>query len=63
MVFLAGKLVLNQNLKNPTIVMLTDRNDLDDQLFDTFAGCQQLLRQEPQQAGNRDQVRQLLNTN
>lgn len=63
MVFLAGKLVLNQNLQNPTIVMLTDRNDLDDQLFDTFAGCQQLLRQDPQQAGDREQVRQLLNTN
>lgn len=43
--------------------MLTDRNDLDDQLFDTFAGCQQLLRQDPQQADNRDRVRQLLNTN
>ncbi|MFO5529105.1 MAG: type I restriction endonuclease subunit R [Cuspidothrix sp.] len=63
MVFLAGKLVLNPNLQNPTIVMLTDRNDLDDQLFDTFAGCQQLLRQDPQQAENRDQVRELLNTN
>jgi type I restriction enzyme, R subunit len=48
MVFLAGKLVVNPQLKNPTIVMLTDRNDLDDQLFDTFSGCQQLLRQEPQ---------------
>jgi type I restriction enzyme, R subunit len=63
MVFLAGKLVLNETLQNPTIVMLTDRNDLDDQLFDTFAGCQQLLRQDPQQAGDREQVRQLLNTN
>ena len=63
MVFLAGKLVLNQSLNNPTVVMLTDRNDLDDQLFDTFAGCQQLLRQDPQQASDRDQVRQLLNTN
>ena len=63
MVFLAGKLVLNQSLNNPTVVMLTDRNDLDDQLFDTFAGCQQLLRQDPQQADNRDRVRQLLNTN
>lgn len=63
MVFLAGKLVLNPHLQNPTIVMLTDRNDLDDQLFDTFAGCQQLLRQDPQQAENRDQVRELLNTN
>lgn len=63
MVFLAGKLVLNQNLQNPTIVMLTDRNDLDDQLFDTFSGCQQLLRQDPKQAGDREQVRQLLHTN
>ena len=63
MVFLAGKLVLDPNLNNPTVVMLTDRNDLDDQLFDTFAGCQQLLRQDPQQADNRDRVRQLLNTN
>ncbi len=60
MVFLAGKLVVNPQLKNPTIVMLTDRNDLDDQLFDTFAGCQQLLRQAPQQADNRDRVRELL---
>nr|WP_199288732.1 HsdR family type I site-specific deoxyribonuclease [Pseudanabaena mucicola] len=63
MVFLAGKLVLDPNLNNPTVVMLTDRNDLDDQLFDTFAGCQQILRQDPQQADNRDRVRQLLNTN
>jgi type I restriction enzyme R subunit len=63
MVFLAGKLVLDPNLNNPTVVMLTDRNDLDDQLFDTFASCQQLLRQDPQQADNRDRVRQLLNTN
>jgi type I restriction enzyme R subunit len=59
MVFLAGKLVLT--LDNPTIVVLTDRNDLDDQLFDTFAGCRQLLRQDPQQADNRPQVRELLN--
>ncbi|MGL4500759.1 MAG: type I restriction endonuclease subunit R, partial [Planktothrix sp.] len=59
MVFLAGKLVLKLN--NPTLVVLTDRNDLDDQLFDTFAGCRQLLRQDPQQAENRAQVRELLN--
>ena len=63
MVFLAGKLVVNPQLKNPTIVMLTDRNDLDDQLFDTFAGCQQLLRQAPQQADHRDRVRELLTIN
>ena len=59
MVFLTGKLVLT--LDNPTVVVLTDRNDLDDQLFDTFAGCRQLFRQEPQQADNRTQVRELLN--
>ncbi|HEY9866695.1 MAG TPA: type I restriction endonuclease subunit R [Candidatus Obscuribacterales bacterium] len=58
MVFLTGKLVLKLN--NPTVVVLTDRNDLDDQLFDTFAGCRQLLRQDPQQAENRAQVRDLL---
>jgi len=61
MVFLSGKLVLLLN--NPTLVILTDRNDLDDQLFDTFAGCRQLLRQAPQQAGDRDAVRDLLNVN
>jgi len=59
MVFLSGKLVLTLN--NPTIVILTDRNDLDDQLFDTFAGCRQLLRQAPQQASDRDAVQELLN--
>ena len=59
MVFLSGKLVLA--LDNPTLVVLTDRNDLDDQLFDTFAGCRQLLRQDPQQANNRAAVRDLLN--
>src|SRR5258706_3938993 len=48
MVFYTGKLVLA--LDNPTIVVLTDRNDLDDQLYETFFNCQQLLRQEPQQA-------------
>ncbi|MBD2144285.1 type I restriction endonuclease subunit R [Sphaerospermopsis sp. FACHB-1194] len=59
MVFLTGKLVLT--LDNPTIIVLTDRNDLDDQLFDTFAASRQLLRQEPQQAENRQQVQELLN--
>ncbi|ANV85768.1 restriction endonuclease subunit R (plasmid) [Picosynechococcus sp. PCC 7003] len=60
MVFLSGKLVLNQALENPTILVLTDRNDLDDQLFDTFAGCRQLLRQDPQQADDRAAVQDLL---
>src|ERR1035437_6157983 len=59
MVFYTGKLVLS--LDNPTIVVLTDRNDLDDQLFDTFKGCRQLLRQIPVQAENRQHLRQLLN--
>jgi len=58
MVFYAGKLVLS--LDNPTIVLITDRNDLDDQLFETFANCRQLLRQEPVQAENRDDLRDKL---
>ena len=58
MVFYAGKLVLA--LDNPTIVVLTDRNDLDDQLFDTFAASRQLLRQEPVQAENRNDLRDKL---
>jgi type I restriction enzyme R subunit len=58
MVFYAGKLVLALN--NPTLVVLTDRNDLDDQLFDTFSASQDLLRQTPVQAENRDHLKSLL---
>ncbi len=58
MVFYAGKVVLALN--NPTIVVMTDRNDLDDQLFDTFANCKQLLRQDPTQAQNREDLKNLL---
>lgn len=58
MVFYTGKIVLA--LDNPTILVITDRNDLDDQLFDTFAACKQLLRQEPQQAESREQLKTLL---
>lgn len=58
MVFYAGKSVLE--LDNPTIVVITDRNDLDDQLFDTFASCKQLLRQDPVQAGSRENLKELL---
>lgn len=47
-------------MKNPTIVVITDRNDLDDQLFDTFASSVQLLRQEPVQAENREHLKELL---
>ena len=58
MVFYVGKLVLSMD--NPTIVVLTDRNDLDDQLFGTFNKCQDLLRQAPVQSDSRDKLRELL---
>jgi len=58
MVFYTGKIVLA--LDNPTILVITDRNDLDDQLFDTFAASRQLLRQEPVQAESREQLKDLL---
>lgn len=58
MVFYTGKIVLA--LDNPTILVITDRNDLDDQLFDTFAASRQLLRQEPVQAEDRNHLRDLL---
>ena len=58
MVFYTGKIVLA--LDNPTILVITDRNDLDDQLFDTFAASKQLLRQEPVQAEVRNQLKELL---
>lgn len=60
MVFYAGKIVVNPNLKNPTLVIITDRNDLDDQLFNTFAACEKLLRQTPVQAENRERLKELL---
>lgn len=60
MVFYAGKLVLSDAMNNPTLVVLTDRNDLDQQLFETFSNCQQLLRQSPAQATNRDELKKLL---
>lgn len=60
MVFYAGKMITAERMENPTIVVITDRNDLDDQLFDTFAGARQLLRQEPVQAASRGHLKQLL---
>ena len=60
MVFYAGLLITEPEMENPTIVVITDRNDLDDQLFDTFAASVQLLRQEPIQAENRDHLKKLL---
>jgi len=59
MVFFTGKIVLTMD--NPTILVITDRNDLDDQLFDTFAASKQLLRQDPVQAESRDHLKELLN--
>ena len=61
MVFYTGKIVLA--LDNPTILVITDRNDLDDQLFDTFAASKQLLRQDPIQASDRKQLKELLKVN
>jgi type I restriction enzyme R subunit len=60
MAFYAGRVILHPAMRNPTIVVLTDRNDLDDQLFGTFAGCQDLLRQTPVQARDRGHLRDLL---
>lgn len=60
MVFYSGKLITAPSMQNPTIVVITDRNDLDDQLFDTFASSVQLLRQEPVQAESRDHLKSLL---
>ncbi|MCL0106578.1 DEAD/DEAH box helicase family protein, partial [Peptococcaceae bacterium] len=58
MVFFAGKIVLA--LDNPTVLVITDRNDLDNQLFDTFASSKQILRQDPVQAKNREHLKKLL---
>jgi len=60
MAFYAGRLALDPGLQNPTIVVITDRNDLDDQLFGTFSRCHELLRQAPIQAEDRDHLRMLL---
>jgi len=60
MAFYAGRLVLEPAMENPTLVMLTDRNDLDDQLFGTFSRCHELLRQKPVQANSREHLRELL---
>ncbi|MEO8034965.1 MAG: type I restriction endonuclease subunit R, partial [Acidobacteriota bacterium] len=60
MAFYAGRLVLHPAMQNPTIVVLTDRNDLDEQLFGTFARCSALLRQDPVQAADRTDLRKKL---
>ena len=60
MAFYAGRLIVEPAMANPTIVVITDRNDLDDQLFGTFARCHDLLRQEPVQAQDRADLREKL---
>ena len=60
MAFYAGRVILHPAMANPTIVVLTDRNDLDDQLFGTFARCKDLLRQPPVQAADRADLREKL---
>jgi type I restriction enzyme R subunit len=56
MAFYTGRLVLHPAMENPTIVVITDRNDLDDQLFGTFSRCSEILRQVPVQAKSRDDL-------
>lgn len=61
MVCYTGKLMQQPEMQNPTVVIVTDRNDLDGQLFQTFAGARALLRETPQQPEDREQLRALLN--
>ncbi|MDO9477264.1 MAG: HsdR family type I site-specific deoxyribonuclease, partial [Pseudohongiella sp.] len=60
MAFYAGQLVRHSDMANPTLVVLTDRNDLDDQLFGTFSMCQDLIRQRPEQANSREDLQKIL---
>jgi type I restriction enzyme R subunit len=60
MAFYAGRIIRELAMENPTVVVLTDRNDLDDQLFGTFSRCRNLLRQPPVQAESRAHLRDLL---
>ncbi len=61
MLFYAARVVRHPAMQNPTLVVLTDRNDLDDQLFGQFQRCHEILGQEPVQAGGREHLRELLN--
>ncbi|MBW7996817.1 MAG: type I restriction endonuclease subunit R [Candidatus Glassbacteria bacterium] len=60
MVFYAGRIIVHPEMENPTLVVITDRNDLDDQLFGTFSGCTDLVRQKPVQAESREHLIELL---
>ena len=61
MVFFAGQIILHPAMENPTLVVITDRNDLDEQLYGTFCRCSELLRQAPEQATSRADLRRRLN--
>jgi type I restriction enzyme R subunit len=56
MVFYAGSIILHPAMENPTLVIITDRNDLDEQLFGTFAGCCEVLRQKPTRIHSRAEL-------
>jgi len=61
MAFYAGRIVAHPGMENPTLVVITDRNDLDNQLFGTFGMCWELIRQTPQQAKSREDLQRVLN--
>lgn len=63
MTFYGGRIIQHPAMQNPTLVIITDRNDLDDQLFNTFSNCKDLLRQTPRQAESREQLQELLSVN
>ena len=60
MVFFSGRAILAPEMQNPTLLIVTDRNDLDEQLYNTFAACKDLLRQDPVRAESRARIRELL---
>ena len=60
MAFYAGRIIAHPAMENPTIILITDRNDLDDQLFGTFSMCRDLLRQTPTQADSREDLQKVL---
>lgn len=60
MAFYAGQIIKHPNMENPTLVVITDRNDLDDQLFNTFASAKDLIRQTPVQADSRADLQKVL---
>jgi type I restriction enzyme R subunit len=60
MAFYTGQLIAHPAMENPTVIVITDRNDLDDQLFATFSMCRDLLRQTPQQASSREDLQKVL---